>query len=142
MWRQVFGAPVPSEGHALRALSAALKMQQRHAEWMRERESEDLPSLPQGVELATGDVVVGNTGTRTRLEYTVLGHAVNLAARLCGAAGSGEILTTRATHAAALASIKKHTGREDLPLPGLKSLGEMRFKNVSEPVEVISLRGT
>lgn len=41
----------------------------------------------------------------------------------------------------ALAAIKQHTGHENLHLPGLKSLGEMRFKNVSEPVEVVSLRG-
>ncbi len=137
----IFGAPVPSQGHALRALSAAMKMQQQHARWVSERTRDGLPALPMGVGLASGAVVVGNVGTRVRMEYTVLGHAVNLAARLCGAAQPGEILTTRATHSAALAAIKQHTGHENLHLPGLKSLGEMRFKNVSEPVEVVSLRG-
>lgn len=137
----IFGAPVPSEGHALRALSAAMKMQQAHARWVADRTRDGLPAPPMGVGLASGEVVVGNVGTKVRAEYTVLGHAVNLAARLCGAAQGGEILTTRATRLAAMEAVKKHTGQEDLRLPGLRSLGEMRFKNVAAPVEVVSLRG-
>lgn len=135
----LFGAPIPSAGHALRALYAALDMQRRHKQWMEQRASRALPALPMGIGLATGEVIVGNVGTQSRTDYTVLGHTVNLAARLCGAAEGGEILTTRTTQDAIQASIQQHTGQVGLPLPGFRAMGTRTFKNVSRPVEVVSL---
>jgi class 3 adenylate cyclase len=70
------------------------------------------------------------------MEYTALGHVVNLASRLCGAAKAGEILTTPFTRDAALRNIPAGA------VPGFLSFlskGKMRFKNIQETVEVISI---
>jgi class 3 adenylate cyclase len=89
-----FGAP---EGHAddpLRAVCAAAAMQRAFAglllDWRRRYPT--LPgSLGIGIGIATGDVVVGNIGSAKRLEHTVIGPAVNLAARLTAKAPHGTI---------------------------------------------------
>jgi adenylate cyclase len=70
----VFGAPVELDDHAAAALGAARAIAARLAE--------ELPELGVGVGVATGDVVAGNVGHEERYEYTVIGDAVNSAARL------------------------------------------------------------
>ena len=70
----VFGAPVDVDDHAGRALAAARAVAARLAE--------ELPELHAGVGVATGEVVAGNVGHEERFEYTVIGDAVNCAARL------------------------------------------------------------
>lgn len=92
-----FGAPVPSQDHPVRALNAALRMQHAHTHVMREWDAAGLPALPLGIGLNTGRVVVGNIGSDVRMEYTVLGHEVNLGARLCQSAAGGDILMSHQT---------------------------------------------
>jgi adenylate cyclase len=56
------------------------------------------PQLPPiGLGVDTGEVIVGNFGSARRLEYTAVGHHVNLASRLCGAAEGDQILISAAT---------------------------------------------
>ncbi|MBN2497015.1 MAG: adenylate/guanylate cyclase domain-containing protein [Deltaproteobacteria bacterium] len=136
----IFGAPVPQQDHALRALGCAMEMQAVHRDWMERRQAEGKPVRPLGIGLATGEVVAGNVGTETRMDYTVLGHTVNMAARLCGSAEGGEVLTIPATHAAAMACLKTSTGRMPVPRMRFERKGEMRFKNVAQPVDVVSVQ--
>jgi len=136
----IFGAPVPMADHALRALLCGVEMQRVHAEWSATREAADLPVLPMGVGLATGLVVVGNVGTPTRMDYTALGHAVNLAARLCSAAEPGEVLTVPASHAAAMKSLSTYQGSVKVPRLSFQPKGKLNFKNVSDPVDVVSVK--
>jgi adenylate cyclase len=77
----VWGAPADQADHATRALRAARLLAADLAALRRE-----LPDLDAGIGVATGDVVAGNVGTERRLEYTVIGPAVNTAARLTVAA--------------------------------------------------------
>lgn len=70
----IFGAPSTQPDHALRALRAAARLPDEVAKL------EDTPRV--GVGVATGHVVAGNIGTPERFEYTVIGDAVNVAARL------------------------------------------------------------
>jgi adenylate cyclase len=91
----VFGAPVPRPDDAERAVLAALAMQAAVA-------SIEVPGLPGlrmrlGVGINTGEVVVGTIGSERRLDYTVVGDAVNTAARLEQAAGPGQVLVSQAT---------------------------------------------
>ncbi len=77
-----FGAPIPHKNHALRACMAALHMQRANMELNRRLESEGMPKLITRMGVNTGPMVVGNMGSAQRMDYTVMGDAVNLAARL------------------------------------------------------------
>ncbi len=135
----IFGAPIAQEDHALRALICAVEMQKAHSCWMEDQASRGKPARPLGLGLATGHVVVGNVGTESRMDYTVLGHTVNLAARLCGSAEGGEILTVPRTHTVAMKTMEKYAARLPIPRFSFRPKGQMSFKNVSDPVEVISV---
>jgi adenylate cyclase len=79
----VFGTPLnPDPNHATCGVHAALRMQRVLTDFNREQEESWLPQIMIGIGIATGDVVAGNVGSETRLEYTVIGDAVNVASRL------------------------------------------------------------
>ena len=80
----VFGAPVPEPDDALRAVRAALEMQARLRKINDAFKSRGLPEIKTGIGLHSGQVVAGNIGHVERMEYTVIGDAVNLASRLEG----------------------------------------------------------
>ncbi len=74
-----WGAPIDDPAHALHGVRAAIEMQ---AEMERFRREPGRPELHMRIGLNTGPVVVGNLGSKDRFAYTVIGDAVNLAARL------------------------------------------------------------
>jgi class 3 adenylate cyclase len=93
----VFGAPRPSEDHARRALSCAAAMQRRQRALNDEAERADLAAFQIGIGVNTGTVIAGTLGGPGRLDYTVLGDAVNIAQRLQSEASGGEILAAAVT---------------------------------------------
>ena len=79
----VFGTPLnPMSDHADRAVRTAIAMRQALAAFNREETAARLPSIESGIGIASGPVIAGNVGGKERIEYTVMGDAVNLAARL------------------------------------------------------------
>lgn len=88
----VWGAPFPLPDAADRALAAARTMRDELARQNARRREQGKAPIEAGFGLSYGEVFAGNIGSERRLEYTVVGDAVNLAARLCEMAGPGEIL--------------------------------------------------
>ncbi len=79
-----WGAPQTDRDHALHACKAALRCQKRLEDLNRKWNFEKKPILETRIGIHTGDVIVGNMGSTERLNYTILGDNVNLAARLEG----------------------------------------------------------
>ncbi|MFQ5944967.1 MAG: adenylate/guanylate cyclase domain-containing protein [Anaerolineae bacterium] len=120
----LFGAPLALEDHALRAVEAALEIQERmvagtgdfHARFRA------MPGLRIG--LNTGRVVVGKIGDDLRMDYTAQGDTVNLAARLQAVAEPGTVAISKATHRL----VAEHAECE--------SLGHHPLKGKAVPLEV------
>ena len=77
-----FGAPVAQPDHARRAVACALAMQAEMAAFNASRAARGEPPLRMGVGVHTGTVVLGDIGSPERRDYTAVGDAVNIAARL------------------------------------------------------------
>jgi len=106
----IYGAPVYSSNHALNSVLSAIEMIKKHNALVKKWKGKsslfsmfskkDDFDLGLGVGINTGDVVVGNIGSKSRMDYTVIGDNVNIAARLCSKAKGGQILITEKTYEA------------------------------------------
>ncbi|HEY7480606.1 MAG TPA: adenylate/guanylate cyclase domain-containing protein, partial [Gemmatimonadales bacterium] len=83
----LWGAPISHRNDPDRAVDAAIAMQQAIAELNRGWAAAGRPEIGVGIGISHGEVFAGNIGSHRRLEYTVLGDAVNVASRLCAEAG-------------------------------------------------------
>lgn len=90
------GAPLWSADHASRAINLAHAIRRRGVA-LCQRWATGERRLGVGVGIATGYVTVGVIGAASRLEYTAVGSAVNLASRLCGEAGHADVLVDQRT---------------------------------------------
>jgi adenylate cyclase len=80
-----FGAPVYFEDHAIKACYSALEMQEKLAKLNLSRYKKIVTKLSCRIGINSGDMIVGNMGSKNVFDYTVMGDAVNLASRLEGA---------------------------------------------------------
>jgi len=96
-----FGAPIDQPDHAVRAVAAALKVQEEMVAWNGERAARGEFPVAVRIALNTGEVIVGEIGSERRVDYTVLGNAVNVAARMEEfVAGAGDIVIGPGTYEA------------------------------------------
>jgi adenylate cyclase len=95
-----FGIPVAHDDDEDRAVRAAINMITRLREWNVQREIEGKMPVDMGIVLNTDKVVSGNIGSSKRMDYTMIGDGVNLAARLESAckAYAARILISEFTH--------------------------------------------
>jgi class 3 adenylate cyclase len=110
----VFGAPRPAADHTRRALACAAAMQRRQLALNGAAEHAGLPAFQIGIGVNTGTVIAGTLGGPGRLDYTVLGDAVNVAQRLQSEAVGGEILAAAVTVRQAGADRAEPVGRKRL----------------------------
>ncbi len=125
----VWGIPNPREDDAVRAVTAAIKMQQALVAFNLEREAHGKPPFHMGVGINSGPVLAGNLGARQRMEYTVIGDNVNLASRLQGLTGAGQILISEST----MALVRQVVNAVELP--------PAKVKGKQHPVKVFEVRG-
>ncbi|MET0420902.1 MAG: adenylate/guanylate cyclase domain-containing protein [Acidimicrobiia bacterium] len=88
----VWGAPLPSEDHPARALECAIAIQALTPDLNRELVEMGAPEVAFGIGLNTGEAVAAHFGGGRRRQYDVVGDTVNVGARLCSAAGRGDII--------------------------------------------------
>jgi class 3 adenylate cyclase len=93
----LFGAPIARADDAARAVRTTVEMQRALARLNRMWETRGQPVLHAGMGVNTGSVTAGNIGSSKRMDYTVIGDAVNLASRLCANARGGQILVSEST---------------------------------------------
>jgi class 3 adenylate cyclase len=124
-----FGAPVAHEDDPERAVLAALDMLDATAEFARQLRSTHGIEFRIRAGINSGPVMVGNVGSDLRYEYTALGDAVNVAARMQTAADPGTILITEMT--------RRLTGDTF----DLDDLGGIEVKGKSEPVHAFRVIG-
>jgi adenylate cyclase len=120
----LFGAPIPQEDHALRAVRVGLAMQEVHHGIMKAWQARGVQAPLIGVGIVTGKMIVGEMGGAQRADYTVIGRDVNLGSRICGAAQGGQVLISEATYELVRGAV------EAIPLP------PQQFKGVAGDVTV------
>ena len=124
-----WGAPIPQDDHALLACAASIEMihelDRLNATW----EKEGKPRLDIGVGLNSGDMVVGNMGSSSRMDYTLMGDNVNLGSRLEGTnkVYSTTIIISEFTYE----KVKDHIIARELDL--------IRVKGKAKPVKIYEL---
>ena len=125
----LFGAPALQPDQAYRAALAALEIQSGVEKFNQKQLEEGKDPIVVGIGINRGDVVAGTVGSTARMEYTVIGDAVNVASRLTGAAKAGEILMSRAALEPAADRLQ------------VKPLPPLQVKGKSELLEVVCLVG-
>ncbi len=125
----LWGAPIAQPGDPDRALKAALAMQDAIRRLNERWVSAGRPEIGVGIGINYGEVFAGNIGSHRRLEYTVIGDAVNVANRLCSEAGPGEILVSEAL----CQVVKEYADYEYLP--------EMALRGRTRSVQVYRVKG-
>lgn len=123
----VWGAPIPFEDKEIRAVKAALEMQQALGQLNKSRIDKGLVPLTMGVGINTGIMISGNLGSDKRTDYTVIGEEVNLASRLCSKAIPGQTLISDSMY-------RKLKG-----LVEVRTLEPIALKGFSEPVKVYEM---
>ena len=96
----LYGAPISGENDTHRAVETAIEMQQKIKELNMDRKKRNEPPILVGAGINKGLVVSGNIGSRDLMDYTVIGDTVNVASRLCAAAGPGEIMVSSSVYGA------------------------------------------
>jgi len=117
----LWGAPIGTPEDADNAMQAAIEMQQKLTELNEHWKQSGKPAVQIGIGINSGNVFAGNIGSEQRLEYTVLGDAVNTASRLCSNAAKREILVSDALYAR-LKKKPKSEAREPLKVKNKEQL--------------------
>jgi len=125
----IFGAPLDMPNHAEMAIKTCQEVEEKVKEMKELYKERGLPDINVGTGVNTGIAIVGNMGSKTRLDYSVVGDAVNLAARLEATACRGEHLNNK--------TIWSSYTQDQLPdTIKTKSIGEIKVKGKEELIKI------
>lgn len=125
----VFGAPIPSENHAVDALVAALKMQAAMKEINEWNAQHGYPELKMGIGINTGNAVIGNMGSQYAMKYNIIGKCVNSCGRIESYTVAGQVFISQYT-------------KEKIPYDlEIDDQFEVHPKGVLNPLRISSVRG-
>ena len=131
----VFGAPLDMKNHAEMAIKSAKEIEEKVKELKVIYKERGLPDINVGTGVNTGIAIVGNMGSKTRLDYSVVGDAVNLAARLEATAGRHEHIENK--------TIWSSYTQEQLPDTfKTKSIGDIKVKGKEELIKIFTFQST
>ncbi|HEV8437242.1 MAG TPA: adenylate/guanylate cyclase domain-containing protein [Methylomirabilota bacterium] len=125
----IFGAPIAHANHSERAVRTALAMREGIVGLNQKRAQQGKEVVAVGIGVSAGEAVAGTVGTENRMEYTVVGDSVNLAARLESNAKPGQIL------------ISHRTWEKVSDVVDVRALGAIKVKGKGEEVEVYEVLG-
>jgi class 3 adenylate cyclase len=128
----IYGAPIHHADHANRAVESALWMRRRLAQLNTERLTRGEVPIRMGIGINTGEVVAGTVGSSDRMEYTVIGDAVNLSARVQG-------LNKEYPEYDILISEYTLQALHEQERYAIRSLGAMTLKGKSEAVRIYAV---
>lgn len=125
----IFGAPVAVERHAQQALACAIEMQKGMAEVNARNREMGMPEIEMGIALNTGEVVVGNIGSESRSKYGVVGHHVNLTARIESFTVGNQVMVSEYTIDSIGVEVQ------------IAQSMEVEAKGIREPVKIFEVTG-
>ena len=118
----VFGLIPSKNNNSYDAIHAAIKMQDATEKLMKVRAKQDKDIFEIGIGINTGSAIVGNLGSKSRMDYTAIGDSVNVAAKLQQIAKGGKII------------IGEKTYRQSQDNFRMKNKLKLHLKNKTEPV--------
>ena len=130
----VFNAPLDMPNHAEMAVKSAIEIEAKTRELKELYKERGLPDINVGTGVNTGDAIIGNMGSSTRFDFSVIGDAVNLAARLEATAGRGEFKESP--------TIYSSMTREQLPpdmFHNSEKIGDIKVKGKEELITIYKM---
>ena len=126
-----WNAPLPCENHAEMAVKSAIEIEAKTNELKEVYKTRGLPDINVGTGINTGDCIVGNMGSESRFDYSVIGDAVNLAARLEATAARNEYIDYKTI-------ISSYTRSQLPPEYICKDIGTIKVKGKEELISIYS----
>ncbi len=125
----VYGAPIDMPNHAEMAVKSAIEIEAKTKELKQRYKDRGLPDINVGTGVNTGTAIIGNMGSTTRFDFSVIGDAVNLAARLEATAGRGDY--------SKYPTIYSSMTMEQLPdTYTSKKIGDIKVKGKEDVIEI------
>ena len=127
----VFGAPLDMPNHAEMAVKSAVEIEAKTLELKQRYKDRGLPDINVGTGVNSGPAIIGNMGSSTRFDFSVIGDAVNLAARLEATAGRGDY--------SEYPTIYSSMTRDQLPpdmFHNSRKIGDIKVKGKEDIIEI------
>ena len=128
-----WNAPLPCKNHAEMAVRSAIEIEEKTNELRRKYQEQGLPPINVGTGINTGTCIVGNMGSESRFDYSVIGDAVNLAARLEATAARGDYLEYKTIYSSFTMEQLSDTEITSQPI------GQIKVKGKEEMIDIYTI---